>query len=167
MGLCGNKWFTNLLLIAGMIVVVAALGLSQSDSGATSAEEDQDVHTYPSILAKAGEYMEEFQQGQPKVASMWWELNDAATAPGALDSKTKKLISLGIAVSSRCDECIAFHIEGLLEEDVTREELMEVLGVAVMMGAGPPVAYSTHVLEAYDEFTTTGMRIPRPGETVE
>ncbi len=36
---------------------------------------------------------------------------------------------------------------------MTREELAEVIGVAMMMGGGPAYMYGAKALEAYDQFT--------------
>ncbi|MGL5247367.1 MAG: carboxymuconolactone decarboxylase family protein [Brooklawnia sp.] len=35
----------------------------------------------------------------------------------------------------------------------TREEIGEVVGVAILMGGGPSVVYGCQVLDAFDEFT--------------
>ena len=76
----------------------------------------------------------------------------AALAPGALDPKTKELIALGIAVATRCDDCIAFHTKAAVEHGATREEILETLGMAIYMGAGPSVMYASHALGAYTQF---------------
>lgn len=70
---------------------------------------------------------------------------------GALDPRTKELIAVALSVGSRCDPCIAFHVHAALRRGATREEVMEVLSVAVMMGGGPSLMYAAHVIEALDE----------------
>jgi AhpD family alkylhydroperoxidase len=111
--------------------------------------------TYPAMMAAMLEYMKEFEAGQPDVMTSFYSLHQATLRPGALDPKVKELISLGIAVSARCDGCIAFHVHGSLEAGATEKEIMEVLGVAVMMGGGPSLAYATHAIEAFEQFETT------------
>jgi AhpD family alkylhydroperoxidase len=76
----------------------------------------------------------------------------AAVAANALDSKTKELIALGIAVAVRCDDCIGFHVKAALEHGATENEVTEVLGMAIYMGAGPSVMYANHALEAFSQF---------------
>jgi AhpD family alkylhydroperoxidase len=56
---------------------------------------------------------------------------------GALDSKTKVLIAQAIGVTTRCDGCIGFHTEALVRLGATRQEVEEVLGMAVYMVGGP------------------------------
>jgi AhpD family alkylhydroperoxidase len=76
----------------------------------------------------------------------------AATAAKALDAKTKELIALGIAVAVRCDDCIAFHVKAALERGASREEMLETLGMAIYMGAGPSAMYASHALDAFTQF---------------
>ena len=77
----------------------------------------------------------------------------AALEPKALDGKAKELIALGISVAVRCDACIAFHAEAAVRQGATREEIMETMGMAIYMGAGPSVMYAAQALEAYDQYT--------------
>jgi AhpD family alkylhydroperoxidase len=76
-----------------------------------------------------------------------------ATAPGALDEKTKELIALAIGVSQRCDGCIGFHVRTLVKLGATKAELEDMLGVAVYMGGGPSLMYAANTLAAWDQFT--------------
>jgi AhpD family alkylhydroperoxidase len=71
---------------------------------------------------------------------------------GALDVKTKELIAIGISVAVRCDDCIAFHVKAAVERGATREEILETLGMAIYMGAGPSAMYASHALGAYTQF---------------
>lgn len=74
-------------------------------------------------------------------------------ADGALDTKTKELISIGIACFSRCVYCIVFHTYKALEAGATHDEIMQASMVAVAFGGGPAMAYSVTVLkESLAEF---------------
>ena len=88
----------------------------------------------------------------PNVMKAFSGLAQAALAPKALDAKTKELIALGISVAIRCDDCIGFHVKAALDHGASREEIIEALGMAIYMGAGPSVMYATHALEAYEQF---------------
>lgn len=76
----------------------------------------------------------------------------AAKKPGALDEKTKEIMALGIAIATRCDSCIGFHVKTLVRLGLTRPELCEALAMATYMGGGPSYAYSAKALQAYDTF---------------
>ena len=84
----------------------------------------------------------------------FYALSRASSAPGALDTKTKELLALAIGVATHCDGCIAFHTQAALTAGATRAEILETLGVTVMMGGGPSLMYATHVMEALEQFST-------------
>jgi AhpD family alkylhydroperoxidase len=90
--------------------------------------------------------------GTPEVMKAFAGLAQAALAHKALDGKTKELVALGIAVAVRCDDCIGFHVKAALENGASRDEVIETLGMAIYMGAGPSVMYASHALEAFEQF---------------
>ncbi len=91
----------------------------------------------------------------PQTAKGFGQMGQAAKADGALSEKTKEFIALGIAIATRCDSCIGFHVRSLVRLEATREELCEALAMATYMGGGPSYAYSAKALEAYDAFTAS------------
>jgi AhpD family alkylhydroperoxidase len=76
----------------------------------------------------------------------------SAMSEGVLSILQKELIATAIAVSTRCDGCIGFHVRALVRLKATREQINEMLAVAVYMGGGPSLMYAAEVLQAYDEF---------------
>ena len=73
--------------------------------------------------------------------------------PGAIDLKTKELMSVAIGAYNRCEYCIVFHVYKALEAGASREEIIEAAMVAVAFGGGPSMAYSVTLLKAsIDEF---------------
>ena len=93
------------------------------------------------------------RKGIPDVGKAFGQLAVAATAPGALDTKTKELIALAIGIAGRCDGCIAFHVGAAVRQGATREEVLETIGTAVYMGGGPSMVYGAQALEAFDQFS--------------
>jgi AhpD family alkylhydroperoxidase len=81
------------------------------------------------------------------------ELHRTATADGALSKSMKELIALGIGIAVRCDACIAYHVHDALKAGATRAEIVETIGVAVMMGGGPALMYGAQALEALEQFS--------------
>lgn len=96
--------------------------------------------------------LKEVRTGAPDAMAAFSALARAALEPKALDTKTKELLALGIAVAIRCDACVAFHAEAAVKHGATREEIMETMGLAIYMGAGPSVMYAAQAVEAYDQF---------------
>ena len=88
----------------------------------------------------------------PETARGFGVMGAAAKNSGALDEKTKEIMALGIAVATRCESCIGFHIKSLVRLGLTREELCEALAMATFMGGGPSYAFSAKALSAFDTF---------------
>jgi AhpD family alkylhydroperoxidase len=74
----------------------------------------------------------------------------AGAKTGHLDEKTRQLISLAVAVTTRCDGCISVHSQKAVESGATNEEIAEALGVAIAMNAGAALVYSARALDAVD-----------------
>ena len=75
-------------------------------------------------------------------------LSAANSQSSKLGEKTRQLISLAVAATTRCDGCIVFHSEAALKAGATKEEISEALGVAVAMNAGAALVFSARVLDA-------------------
>jgi len=114
--------------------------------------EDLAVSDWPNRTNEIKTMMRTLRGDAPEVMKAFSGLAQAALTPKALDVKSKELIALGIAVAIRCDDCIGFHVKAALDHGATRAEIVETLGMAIYMGAGPAVMYATHALEAYEQF---------------
>ncbi len=79
-------------------------------------------------------------------------LHKKAVEEGALSSKTKELMALAISVAVHCEGCITYHIHDAIKAGATRAELLETLGVAILMGGGPASMYAAHALDAIEQF---------------
>lgn len=88
----------------------------------------------------------------PEVMAGFGELHKMAVEPGALDTKNKELIALGIAIAVHCDGCIGFHVHDALVAGATRLEIVEAIGVAILMGGGPCMVYGCEAMDALDQF---------------
>ncbi|TYC49516.1 carboxymuconolactone decarboxylase family protein [Rhodobacterales bacterium] len=95
--------------------------------------------------------MGEVRKSAPDVAKGFAALAGAAMKDGAIDAKTKELIALAIGITARCDGCLAYHARAAARLGASREEIVEVIGVAVYMGGGPSMIYGAEALAAYDE----------------
>lgn len=96
-------------------------------------------------------FMGELSKDVPGVAKGFMAVHKANSSDGALNVKQKELIALGIAIGVRCEGCIASHMATLLRVGATKEEIMETIGVAIMMGGGPAISYGTIAYEAMNE----------------
>jgi AhpD family alkylhydroperoxidase len=94
-----------------------------------------------------------YRRDAPEIATAFSGLAEAATRPGALDSKTKELIALAIGIAGRCDGCVGFHTQAAIRHGAARAEVLETIGVAIYMGGGPSYVYGAAALEAFDQLT--------------
>jgi AhpD family alkylhydroperoxidase len=92
-----------------------------------------------------------YRQSSLEVAQAFSGLAQAATKPGALDTKTKELIALAIGIAGRCDGCVGFHTQAAIRQGANREEILETIGVAIYMGGGPSYVYGATALQAFDQ----------------
>ena len=111
------------------------------------------MKSYPEIAEQLEKGMGELGARIPTTMTPFGEVVGGALADGLLSAKTKELIALAIAVSVRCDPCIAHHTRAVLRAGATEGEVAEALGVAVLMGGGPAVAYSVAAMEAFAQFS--------------
>lgn len=104
------------------------------------------------LISNLSSPLRELRGGAPDVMKGFSVIAQAALKANALDTKTKELIALAIGVATRCDDCIAFHAKAAAEQGATQDEILETLGMAIYMGAGPSVMYAAHAMEAYGQF---------------
>lgn len=91
-------------------------------------------------------------QDLPGPMSGFSRLHRKSIEDGALSRKVKELMALAISIVEGCEGCIAYHVHDAVEAGATSAELLEAVGVGLMMGGGPGSIYATHALEAIDQF---------------
>lgn len=105
----------------------------------------QDWNAYrESLLGRVGE----FAKLNPDVLRGLHTVEGGAAKTGKLDPKMHELIALAVAVTTRCDGCIAVHGKKAVELGATREEIAEALGVAIALNAGAALTYTARVFDA-------------------
>ena len=110
---------------------------------------------YRELTAHLSGVLRDMHKSIPATMQGFGALADNAKAAGAIDAKTKELIACGISIALRCDGCIGFHTRGAVRTGATRQEFLEMIGVAIMMGGGPSTVYGANALEAYDQFAAS------------
>lgn len=87
----------------------------------------------------------------PDSVGGYMQASGAGAKTAHLDEKTRQLISIAVAVTTRCDGCISVHSQKAVESGATQEEIAEALGVAIAMNAGAALVYSARALDAAAE----------------
>ena len=82
-----------------------------------------------------------------KIVKRIFNLDTNAYAEGALDVKTKELLGLVASAVLRCDDCIKYHLETPFKNGITKEEMMEAMGIATLVGGTIVIP---HLRRAYE-----------------
>ena len=89
----------------------------------------------------------------PDTAKAFGELGKSVKDNGVLGHKEKELIALGMAIVLRCEPCITTHVEALRKTGATREELADVIAMAIQMSGGPGLMYGAKTLACWDDLS--------------
>lgn len=85
----------------------------------------------------------------PDMLKAYGALGQAAANSG-LDAKTRELIAIAVAVTTRCESCISVHAEAAIKAGATDEEVAGALATAIALNAGAAYAYALRAMEAVD-----------------
>jgi len=70
---------------------------------------------------------------------------------GAIDSKTKRLMAMAIALGAGCRNCVLAHAEAALDIGATKGDFLETISVVISMRGTSGVAESLRVIQFLDE----------------
>lgn len=118
----------------------------------TSAKKTKGSDSEREVLEHAHRGLQMITEFKPRLMGKIQAFMAEAMQPGVLDKKEKERIAFGMALTQQCEYCIALHVRACKVAGVTLEELMEVCGVAIMMGGGPVLAMMAEVERALNEF---------------
>ena len=76
----------------------------------------------------------------------FFALDHQAYEPGPLGTKTKELLGLVASAVLRCDDCITYHLVRCVEEGWKRDEVIDALNVALIVGGSITIP---HVRRAF------------------
>jgi len=85
------------------------------------------------------------------VTKRFFNLDERCYQSGALDARTKELLGLSASLVLRCDDCIAFHVIAAVEAGVSREEIVEVFDVGLIVGGSIVIPHLRRAHELLDE----------------
>ena len=91
-----------------------------------------------------------------KIVKRIFNLDTNAYAEGALDIKTKELLGLVASTVLRCDDCIKYHLETSHKEGITKEEMMEAMGIATLVGGTIVIPHLRRAYEFWEALEKSG-----------
>ncbi len=90
-----------------------------------------------------------------KLIKRIFNIDTNAYLNGALDSKTKEMLGLVASMVLKCDDCIYYHLEECYEKGVTKEELLEIFGIANLVGGTIVIPHTRKALEFWETLTSS------------
>lgn len=99
------------------------------------------------MLAGIGKLM----KMKPDSAAAFVTLDQQVFKEGALSTKAKELIAVGVAHATRCPYCIEAHVDRALKAGASNEEIAEAVFVGVSLSAGAAFAHSFFAMNRLKE----------------
>jgi AhpD family alkylhydroperoxidase len=97
--------------------------------------------------------VKEISAANPDIVKAYAGFHQANAKSAHIDARTRELIALAVSVTLRCDGCINAHTDAAVKAGVTKEEIVDALGVAIMVNVGAAMVYSARAIDAYDAKT--------------
>ncbi|WP_338377946.1 carboxymuconolactone decarboxylase family protein [uncultured Flavobacterium sp.] len=91
-----------------------------------------------------------------KIVKRIFNLDTNAYAEGALDVKTKELLGLVASTVLRCDDCIKYHLETAYKNGINKEEMMEAMGIATLVGGTIVIPHLRRAYEFWEALEESG-----------
>ena len=89
----------------------------------------------------------------------FFSLDTAAYREGAIPVKMKELMGLVGSMVLRCNDCIFYHLDRCVTEGATKEEMIEAMNIALIIGGSiviPHMRYAFEIMDKlFDETTAT------------
>lgn len=86
----------------------------------------------------------------------FFALDHQAYSEGALPAKTKELLGLVASLVLRCDDCVTYHVIRCHEEGASRDEMVEAMNVALVVGGSIVIP---HLRRAVDRLLEVQSRV--------
>ena len=85
-----------------------------------------------------------------KVIKRIFNIDTNTYTEGHLSVKTKELLGLVASAVLRCDDCIAYHLETAHKNGVTKEEMMETMSIATLVGGTIVIPHLRRAVEYWE-----------------
>lgn len=94
----------------------------------------------------------EFYRKNSPVYRSFLKMEESAFVEGELSKGSKELIAIGISIIINCESCLEWHIKQALDAGITREQILEGIGVGIEMGGGPATVSSRFALKVLEYY---------------
>lgn len=87
----------------------------------------------------------------------FFNLDTKTYRDGALSSQTKELLGLVASTVLRCNDCIDYHLEQCARTGSTREEIVDALNVALVVGGSIVIPHLRHAVASLEILQEEGV----------
>ena len=89
------------------------------------------------------------------VIKRFFNLDTNTYTDGVLDVKTKEMLGLVSSAVLRCDDCIKYHLGKCFEVGIKRDEMLEIMQVALVVGGSITIPHIRRAYEYWEELEKT------------
>lgn len=86
----------------------------------------------------------------------FFNLDSNTYKDGVLPSKTKELLGLVASTVLRCNDCIDYHLEQCTKTGSTKDEIIESLNVALVVGGSIVISHLRHAIQTLEFLEAEG-----------
>jgi AhpD family alkylhydroperoxidase len=86
----------------------------------------------------------------------FFNLDSNTYKDGALPSQTKELLGLVASTVLRCNDCIDYHLEQCAKTGSTKDEIIESLNVALVVGGSIVIPHLRHAIQTLELLEAEG-----------
>ncbi len=86
----------------------------------------------------------------------FFNLDSNTYKEGALPAKTKELLGLVASAVLRCNDCIDYHLEQCVKTGSTKEEIIDALNIALVVGGSIFIPHMRHAIETLELLENEG-----------
>jgi len=94
-----------------------------------------------------------FYSAKSPVYRAFVQMEEKAFADGELSKGQKELVAIGISIVINCESCLEWHIKQALDAGITKEQIIEAIGVGIEMGGGPATVSSRFAMKVLSYYT--------------
>ncbi|MBU6404860.1 MAG: carboxymuconolactone decarboxylase family protein [Pseudomonadota bacterium] len=101
-----------------------------------------------------------------QVVRRFFALDTQCYKDGVLDVKTKEMLGLVASLVLRCDDCVSYHVAQCRQAGVSREEMLEIFQVGLVVGGSiviPHLRRAVDFLDQIEAMPAAGAASAAPG----
>lgn len=80
----------------------------------------------------------------------FFNLDNNTYKDGALPTQTKELLGLVASTVLRCNDCIDYHLEECAKSGSSKDEIVDALNVALMVGGSIVIPHLRHAIDTLE-----------------